>query len=201
MFVTPAQTDRIVAEVVRRLTAAGARGTSDGEAINLTDKAVLTGEIIEANCPVGSRVRIAPGVVQTPTARDAIRRRQLEMTVADGASETARTFGYLVSSQPSSRAVLRQLGWGSRVADTEEAIEKTRSAICRGEQDRIVILTDSPELISARLNRQSNVWAASMRDQPLPPDDLKAFNVVCVAIGGYAAPPLVRAIRDWGESS
>ena len=191
MTITPALVDRIVAEVSRRL-AAEASG-----AVDLRSERVLTGELIEARCRPGQTIQTSEQVVWTPTARDAARKMNLA-TGSTGSLATSpkptRAQLQLVQTGPMVDAVARILGWPSTVTDTDDAIAATRSAICRGESDFVVVTTTDPHRVAARLNRQRNVWAAAV-----PPgcdlDTLgEGWNVLCLQVAGYAAIPTARRI-------
>lgn len=195
MTFPPALVDRIVAEVSRRLAEGDGGGTSPSPAADLRGHRVLTGELLEMKCEPGARVAIDAAAILTPTARDAVRQRGLTLE-ASSPETVAKAIGYVhqVESSPATSALVRQLGWPSRLTDTESAIEQTRSAICRGEHGFVAILTDDPHRTAARLNRQKTVWAF------VPSPDAQAaagdgWNVACLSASSGSGVAIARLLQ------
>lgn len=170
--------------------------TDAGTVVDLRSERVLTGERLDHIAP-GSRLRVAPGIVQTPTARDAIRQRKLTLvtTAPDVSSPVTQPLVLRVQSDAAATSLAKRLGWPSELTETDAAIARGRSAICRGESPLVVILTEQPHTVAARLNRQSGVWAFA-GDLEAAAAESACFNIICTRVDGAAAFRLPRLLQS-----
>jgi len=153
--------------------------------------AVVTGELLEKSIGGAKRVRVAPKAILTPSARDVVRQRGLEIVRESAASTKAPTAAWrvLISSAgpqvDSALDDLRSSGVGfdrQLTGTTEEAVTAAISALSRGEVKGIVLLTGSPELAACLANRSERVKAVALRDVALLGDIRRQFEPNLIAI-------------------
>lgn len=153
--------------------------------------AIVTGELLEKSIGGAKKVRVAPKAILTPSARDIVRQRGLEIVRESAASAKAPTAAWRVlisSAAPQVASALDDLrssgvGFDRQVSGTtEEAVTAAISALSRGEAKGIVVLTGSPELAACLANRSERVKAVALRDVALLGDIRRQFDPNLVAI-------------------
>jgi len=193
--------DEIVSRVLKELRTAEAVAPSASAAAAPTAKptpgevtigaAVVTGELLEKSIGGAKKVRIAPKAILTPSARDFIRQRGLEIVreTAPSAKAPAAAWRVLISSAgPQVGSALDDLrssgvGFDRQLTGTiEEAISAATSVLSRGEMKGIVVLTGSPELAACLANRCERIHAVALRDVTALSDIRRQFQPNLIAI-------------------
>jgi hypothetical protein len=172
-------TELIVARVLERLQAPGERpaqpvveAAAPAAEVALAEP-VITAGLLRERLGNGRRVRLAPGAILTPAARDFIRARQLEVVRQPlAAPKGAQRRWQLIATHGANRLpdierILERSGGACErrlLASAEEAASQATSAICRGEADRVVVLTAEPERVACLANRQERLRAVVLHD-------------------------------------
>lgn len=170
--------DEIVTRVLRELgagTAAAAPSvpTEVAAPAEITMAAnVITGETIRQSAGTTRRIRVAARAILTPTARDFIRERGIEVVRAPAAARpVAASCQVIVTSAPpqvaAALAALRSGGFHldeRLLGSAQEAADQSVSALSRGEAAIVVVLTGEPERVACLANRNGAVRGAPVRD-------------------------------------
>ena len=186
MNFTPEQVDLIVQRVLEHLgTPAAARAPSAGatavddrssappKAVRV-DEPVITQALLAESVNGSARVSIGAKAILTPSARDFVRTRGIEI-IREKSQPTARTARCQVivaRSSPQAESALDALRQEGIIRDRKlsgtpaEAAGLATSALCRGEADLVIILTDQPELAACLANRNEQIRAAAAGDSP-----------------------------------
>jgi len=195
--------DEIVSRVLKELRTAGAAAPSVPAAapapiekppvgeVAIT-AAVITAELLVQSLGSAKKLRIAPRAILTPSARDVIRQRGLEVLreVAGPSSKSvAASWRILVSKAgpqvDSALDALRSGGVGfdrQLSGTTDEAVSGSVSALSRNEVNGIVLLTTSPELAACLANRSERIQAVALRDVATVGEIRRQFQPNLVAI-------------------
>lgn len=153
--------------------------------------AVVTGELLEKSIGGVKRVRVASKAILTPSARDVIRQRGLEIVRESAASAKAPVAAWRVlisSAGPQVESALDDLrssgaGFDRQLTGTvEEAVSAATSTLTRGEKKGIVVLTGSPELAACHANRCERIQAVALRDVAALSDIRRQFQPNLIAI-------------------
>jgi hypothetical protein len=193
--------DEIVTRVLRELRAGAAAPRAPAEVaapaeITMTG-AVITEESMRQSVGTARRIRVAARAILTPTARDFIRERGIEVIRAPAASvkPVAPSCQVIVTNaRPQVAAALAGLrASGFHLAErllgsAQEAADQGTSALCRGEAALVIVLTGEPERVACLANRNGAVRAAPVRE-----------GVVLAALRESLAPNLF-AIDPAGKS-
>lgn len=195
--------DEIVSRVLKELRTSGAAAPSvPAAAPSPIEKApvgevaitaaVITAELLVQSIGSAKKVRVAPKAILTPSARDVIRQRGLEvLREVDGSSSKpiAAAWRILVSKAGSQvDAALDALhssgaGFDRQLSGTtEEAVSAAVSALSRSEVKGIVVLTSSPELAACMANRSERVQAVALREVAVLGEIRRQFQPNVVAI-------------------
>lgn len=135
------------------------------------DQAIVTQEVLEQSIGSAIRVRISPRAIVTPSARDFIRQRRIEIVrdIAESkAAPRSRTRLFVTAASPHLAAALEGLRSGGIACErtilgtAAEAAAESISALCRAEVDSAVIVCSEPELAACLANRNARVRAASL---------------------------------------
>lgn len=135
------------------------------------DAPVITRELLEKGANGATRIRTRRGAILTPSARDFLRERRIEVTaeapavVESTRALTPRCRVLLTRRTPQVAAAVVAARTAGIVDEqrivgtpTEAATEAT-SILCRGEVPRIVVFSDEPELVACLANRNERIRA------------------------------------------
>lgn len=182
MTFTTQDIDQIVAQVMAQLQPAPAavsypkkeapatpKAERPAESAELAfEDAVITGDLLEAKLTNQKRIRVRPGAVLTPTAKDVLRVKKLELvrgTATAGTSQKAKWLAIssrVASSVPSVIEQLKEDRWEHRLSGTgTEATRQAVSAVCTAEAAGVVVLTGEPEVATCLANRNPRIRAAT----------------------------------------
>lgn len=178
--------DRVVQGVLRQLSGSPAdalRDASAGESssspatdVVTFDERVVTGELLERRVDGARHVVLAPGAILTPTARDVLRTRNLELvrrTPSANASPTAADtrLALVVRSTPALGTALDDARSSTGVSWQRDmlgcpwdAAARAIGAICRGEAAVVAVFAAEAEVVACRANRNARVRAAVVSD-------------------------------------
>jgi hypothetical protein len=140
----------------------------------LLDAPVITRELLENGANGATRIHTRRGALLTPSARDFLRERRIEVVV-----ETARVAEPAQAAAPRCRVLLargtpqvaaavvtaRTAGIVDEpriVGTAAEAAAEATSLLCRGDAPRVVVFSDEPELIACLANRNERVRAVAV---------------------------------------
>lgn len=135
--------------------------------------AVITEALLSEAVNGSAQVRIGPKAVLTPSARDFLRSRGIEIVREGPHSESTHTVRWQVlvtKSTPQIAAAVESLKSIGISCDlrllgvSAEAVAEATGALCRGEAGQIVIFTDQPEWAACQANRNDRVRAAAVGD-------------------------------------
>jgi len=176
--------ESIVAQVMSRLMTAAStapsadtqiRGVRNAASIRL-DAAIVTEDTLEASVNGHSAVEVGERTIVTPTGRDWLRRRQVELLRGKSSVATVAAVKAggesLVIVQTSSEAVERVLdhftstaGWRQeRVGSRDAAVRLATDSVRRSDASQVVVFSAEPEAIACEANRIANVRAAVIND-------------------------------------
>lgn len=140
------------------------------------DATIVTEETLEASVNGHSAVEVGERAIVTPTGRDWLRRRKVELlrgkSSATSVAAVKADVESLVIVQTSSEAVERVLdhftstaGWRQeRVGSRDAAIRLATDATRRSDSSQVVVFSAEPEAIACEANRNANVRAAVIND-------------------------------------
>jgi hypothetical protein len=179
MNVTPEQIDLIVQRVVARLgpsavaaspePAAHRNPSGSPAALQLTDP-VITQALLAETLNGSPQVRISAKAILTPTARDFIRQRGIQIIRETASTKPPASIRWQVittRSNPQITAALESLPKLGIAIDLvlvglpAEAAAQAISTLCRGEAAQVVVFADQPELVACLANRNERVRAAA----------------------------------------
>ena len=187
MNITPEQVDLIVKRVVAQLGASAvaappstaARLDQPSEsvsrpAVQTADQViaaqVITGSLLSETVNGSRQVRISPKAILTPSARDFIKQKGIQIireTASDKPSSGSRWLVLVTRPNPQIEAAAEWLPQQGVAFDLKlsglpaEAAAQSISALCRGEAAQVVVFTDQPELVACLANRNERVRAAA----------------------------------------
>jgi len=135
---------------------------------------VITRELLENRVGSATRIHLRSSALVTPSARDYLRERQIEVAVEEAlptvGSVAAPCRVLLTGPAPQVSSALASLrntgliGEQRLVGLPAEAASEATSILCRGEASRVVIFTDKPELVACLANRNERVRGAALHD-------------------------------------
>lgn len=132
---------------------------------------VVTGDLLEKTVNGARSILIGDRSILTPSARDFLRQQGITWDIAAKETDThnvaSRWLAVVVQSTPAVATMLEHhaADWKQlRAADTSEAAGAAVSAICRADADGVVVLSQHPEAVACRANRNANVRAAVVGD-------------------------------------
>ena len=184
MNVTSEQFEFIVKRVLERLGSyapapVSARGPASVSAVEIEsrqvpeiriEQPVITQALLSETTTGSAQVRIGPKAILTPSARDFVRHRGLTI-VREPSQKVATTIRFLLIATAAAPQVsaavddLRRVGITCEVRLSglpAEAAAQATSTLCRGEAERVVVVTDQPELVACLANRNDRVRAAAV---------------------------------------
>lgn len=180
MTVDQTLVDRIVTQVLHELQPAAAvhpRTEPSRQEDGLwLEETVITGDLLEEKLNGAKRLRIGAKAILTPSARDVLRKRDIEWNrngtaqIGDAASQGKR----VLIAQTVTLAVQTLLAEWKRtgagqwrielVGQPREAVELGIGMICKAEADGVAVLTDQAELVACQVNRNERIRAAVVAD-------------------------------------
>jgi len=206
MNFTPEQVDLIVQRVLEHLVSpAAARVANDtapavgdrssaGSKGTRIDEPVITQALLAESVNGSATVSIGAKAILTPSARDFVRTHGIEVIRENSQSTMRSARCQVIVTRPSPQAesaldALRQQGIirDRKLSGTPaEAAALATSALCRGEAELVVVLTDQPELTACLANRNERVRAAAVGDLPSVERVVKSMqaNLLAVNPGG-----------------
>lgn len=221
MNFTPEQVDLIVQQVLEHLgrPAAAPAGTTAAQVTSdhsassqllRIDEHVITQALLAESVNGAARISIAARAILTPSARDFVRTRGIEI-VREQAQKTVRALSCQVivaTSSPQVGAILEALkvegiiGEGKLSGTPAEAAALATSALCRGEAERACIVIDQPEHAACLANRNDRIRAAAVGDVRSVERILKAMQANLVAIDptGRSASELKSLFKAFAQS-
>jgi hypothetical protein len=179
MNFTPETVELIVQRVLEHLEAPGA-GACDAGAPSKpategfrVSAAVVTQALLAESVNGVKTVRIGTKAIVTPSARDYLRQKGIEV-IRESAAAPARTGRrvqiIVATAHPHVSAAVEALeqsgiGCEKRLSGLPaEAATQAISAVCRGEAEKVVIFTAEPELVACLANRNAQIRAAAVAD-------------------------------------
>lgn len=181
MQLEPALIEEIVRRVMAQLPAQGAAGHAGGTTpvgaatsavshrVMLTEP-VITHDLLSERVNGSKQIVITQKALLTPSARDFVRTRGVQVIREQPAARSAEaqrwqvlavsaaTAAQVTDQFRASGAACEQKLCGSTVEAAAQAI----SAICRGEAEGVILLTTEPELAACLANRNDRVRAAAV---------------------------------------
>lgn len=219
MNFTPEQVDLIVARVLEQIGTAeaparaantpagsGTKPASVAAAVRI-DAPVITQALLAESVNGSARVAIGTKAILTPSARDWVRTRGVEI-IREGTPQTksaSRSQVIVVTSTPQVLAVIDGLRQEGIIAERKltgtptEAAALATSALCRGEAEQVVLFTDQPELAACLANRNEQVRAAPVGDAAAVERALKILRANLLAVdptgrGAYELKSMLRGV-------
>jgi hypothetical protein len=170
--------------------------------------AVITEALLSETVNGSVQVRIGPKAILTPSARDFLRSRGIEI-IREGphakSTHASRWQVLVTKSTPQIAAAVESLKTSGITCDVRllgtpaEAVAQAIGALCRGEAERIVIFTDEPEWAACQANRNDRVRAAAVGDVAAVERvqlSLKA-NVLAINPAGRGVNELSALLREF----
>jgi hypothetical protein len=133
---------------------------------------VITADLLERSVNGHRRIQIAAKAVLTPSAREFLRKSEVEWSRLDGQAAGPTGSGQwkaivLEAAPVVSGAVedMMRSGWQRElVGSVREAVEQAVGSICRGEAAGIVVFSEQADAIICRANRNPKVRGAVVTD-------------------------------------
>jgi hypothetical protein len=134
---------------------------------------VVTQAVLAESVNGSTTVRIGPKAIVTPSAHDFVRQRGIEIVreSAEAILRTAVRWQVIVTtSHPHIAPAVDGLQQYGIKCDLRlsglpaEAAAQATSAICRGDADKVVVITAEPELVACLANRNERIRAAAIGD-------------------------------------
>lgn len=187
------QVERIVREVLSRLgasTEALHQSNGNSDALVLNDR-VLTGDILAARIGSADQIQVAPNTVLTPTAKDYIRQRNIEVTrqalIGPGPSPITLS-AVVVDSTPALDRLIQDESIETTAIDCPDAAaEAAAAAVSNREADnallfaawthrcamvanrnpsaRAAVASEAAEIASIRKTMKANIWCIDPVDR------------------------------------
>lgn len=140
-------------------------------AFGLTED-VITGDLLQERVNGHKSVRIEPRAIVTPSARDWLRRRDVEIVRGNVQKTNKKVTQLLAVVQTSTDSVVSALAdaersenWNQQTAaSTAAAAQQAIDAVTNGMTTRVVVFSDEPEAAACLANRNESVRAASVVD-------------------------------------
>lgn len=182
MQLEPAVIDEIVRRVMEHLHAAPASTRVAGSPVSPSNPSashgvtlsqpVITEDILSERVNGSKQVVISAKAILTPSARDFVRSRGIEIVRDANKAKrvSAGRWQVLAVAAASASAVVEQIRTAGANCEqklcgsTQEAATQAVSAICRGEADGVIVLTPEPEMAACLANRNERIRAASVSD-------------------------------------
>lgn len=183
MNLTPEYVELIVQRVLAHLGTAGtpAPAASEstpsaiarpGHGVQIAEH-VVTHALLADTVNGAKTVQIGPKAILTPSARDYISSRRIEIirdTLPAKTANRARWQILVTTSTPQIVPLVEALKQSGIACDLRllglgvEAAAQAVAALCRGEAAKIVVFTSQPELVACLANRNDRVHAAAVVD-------------------------------------
>lgn len=174
----------LIDEIVRRVLSRLGPGSSGAptapstsadppttDSIATIDNPIVTHEVLEQSIGSATRVRILPRAIVTPSARDYIRQRGIEIIRESGVAKQPvqiRAKVFVTAATPQVSAAIESLQAEGIACEkrlpgtTAEAAGEATSALCRGEAAVVLIVTGEPELAACLANRNAMIRATPL---------------------------------------
>jgi hypothetical protein len=168
--------DRIVAEVMAQLersedSAPSPAAPATARILEITD-AVITAGLLEERGIKSGPIVVGPKAVLTPSAVDFLANRKINWSRGAACAKSASSAKWLALVTRSTPAVTAALDavagesggeWRRELLGCHrEACERAMGALCRGEADGALVVTDKPEAVACRVNRNPVVRAVAI---------------------------------------
>jgi ribose 5-phosphate isomerase RpiB len=202
MNFTPEQVDLIVQRVLEHLVspaaarvandtapAVGDRSSAGSKGVRI-DEPVITQALLAESVNGSATVSIGAKAILTPSARDFVRARGIEI-IREKLQSTARSARCQVIVArwlPQAESVLDGLRQEGIVCDRKlsgtpaEVAALATSSLCRGEAELVVVLTDQPELTVCLANRNERIRAAAVGDSSSVERVVKSMQANLLAV-------------------
>lgn len=174
MHLDTATIQRIVGDVLMELSALAAApravpSVSEQSSTVGFSETVITASLLEDRLNGSETISIAGRALLTPAAQDLIRERSVSVVRVTEAAEQenfrSATKLIVVTPHPATDELLRSsVATRELAGSTDEAAKLAISAVCRGEAERVLILTDKPHQAACQANRNDRVRAAVAAD-------------------------------------
>jgi hypothetical protein len=184
MNVASEQVELIVQRVLAHLGTPGNRapatsGSTSGPPDSAAPKGVQISEVVVTQAILAEtinsakQVRISPTAILTPSARDFIHNRGIEVIREPSSRRTTSSIRWQIIATVATPAVATAVeGLKARGNDADfrvlglpaEAASQAVSALCRGEASKVVVFTSQPELVACVANRNDSLRAAAVGD-------------------------------------
>jgi hypothetical protein len=193
MNVTSEQVELIVQRVLEHLgMPAGARPSTNSSTTNSATNSsnsppataaapkgarisdhVVTQALLADAVNGSKQVRIGPRAILTPSARDFVRTRGIEIIREPAQAKSVSTTRWQIivaTSTPQIAAAIEGLKERGIACDLRlvglpaEAAAQAIGALCRGEANQIVVFTSQPEVVACLSNRNDRIRAAAVAD-------------------------------------
>jgi hypothetical protein len=218
MNFTPEEIELIVHRVLEHIeTPAGAARSQTGFGAEFPSSAahnavrvsgqVITQALLAEALNGSATVTIGPKAILTPSARDFLRHREIEVVreLAQSSSPVAIRWQIIAArSTPQAAAAARHLQHSGIACDIRlsglpaEAAAQATSALCRGEAEHVVVFSDQPEIVACLANRNERIRAAVIAEAATVERVQKSLNPNLLAIdpagkGVYELKALLKA--------
>ena len=142
----------------------------NGSAVSFSDR-VITGDLLSDNVNGHGVIQIAPKAILTPSARDWLRNRKVEVVRGETKTQTASSARWLAVVHSGSEAVSSALDDADRAVSlktesVETAAEAARRAVLdlrSGEAHGVVAFSNEAEAVACLANREACARAAAVR--------------------------------------
>lgn len=133
---------------------------------------VITADLLERSVNGHRRIQIAAKAVLTPSAREFLRKSDVEWSRLDGqaagSAGTGQWKAIVLEAAPVVTGAVEDMtrsGWQRElVGSVREAVEQAVGAICRGEAAGVVAFSEQADAIICRANRNPTVRGAVVMD-------------------------------------
>lgn len=136
---------------------------------------IITADLLQDSVKAGAKIVIAKKAIITPAANDYLRNNRItferQETTQYGTSQGSVRWKVLISGVAEHTvravdAVCQQRHHVTRdiIGTSAEAANSAISAICRAEVAGVIVVTDSPEVVACRANRNTSIRAAVVND-------------------------------------
>ncbi|MSR58856.1 MAG: hypothetical protein EXS05_14595 [Planctomycetaceae bacterium] len=152
---------------------------------------IVTQGVIEQSIGAATRVRVLPRAIVTPSARDFIRQRGIEIireSAPDHPPGQVRGIVFVTAAPPQVAAAIESLRADGIYCEKQllgtaaEAAGEATSALCRGETAVVAIVTGEPELAACLANRNARIRATPLSSLPALAAIRATFNPNLFAI-------------------
>ena len=177
---------------------------------------VITGQLLEEKANGAREIVVGSSSVLTPSAHEFLRRKQIAWSRGElkqkggSAGSSSRWKSLILQATAGVDAAVDELArtagaqWERElVGSVPEAVEKSVSAICRGESSGVVVFAEAADAVACLANRNDRVRAAAVVDVPHVQRVRQSMgaNLFAIRPGGrgyFELRNLLRAVNDGG---